>query len=127
MPLQEGQRWNSSSSCRGSSSLEEKVLGAAPKAKAAPDSLKKLRSGDRNFSVDMSSSAEARAKKSSTEVIDVDVEGATSSSANPPKAKPMPKPSSAPKAAASSSAAPGRVVVLRSVHLRQPIRCLAQP
>ena len=86
-------------------------LGAAPKAKAAPDSLKKLRSGDKVINVDMSSSAEARAEKSSSEVMDVDMEeaaGASSSSANPPKAKPMPKPSSAPKAAASSSAAPGR-------------------
>ncbi|CAK9024014.1 unnamed protein product, partial [Durusdinium trenchii] len=86
-------------------------LGAAPKAKAAPDSLKKLRTGDTVVNVDMSSSAEARAKKSSSEVIDVDMEetaGASSSSANPPKAKPMPKPSSVPKAAAPSSAAPGR-------------------
>ncbi|CAK9049426.1 unnamed protein product, partial [Durusdinium trenchii] len=80
-------------------------------AKAAPDSLKKLRTGDTVVNVDMSSSAEARAKKSSSEVVDVEMEekaGASSSSANPPKAKPMPKSSSVPKAAASSTAAPGR-------------------
>ena len=61
-------------------------LGAAPKAKAAPDSLKKLRSGDTVVSVDMPSSAEARAKKSSSEVVDVEMEetaGASSSSILP--------------------------------------------
>ena len=86
-------------------------LGAAPKAKAAPDSLKKLRTGDKVVNVDMSSSAEAGAKKGSSEVVDVEMEetaGTSSSSANPPKAKHMPKPSSVTKAAASSSAAPGR-------------------
>ncbi|CAK9073103.1 unnamed protein product, partial [Durusdinium trenchii] len=86
-------------------------LGAAPKAKAAPDSLKKLRTGDKVVNVDMSSSAEARAKKGSSEVVDVEMEetaGTSSSSANPTKAKPMPKPSSVPKAAASRTAAPGR-------------------
>ncbi|CAK9021041.1 UPF0187 protein [Durusdinium trenchii] len=49
-------------------------LGAAPKAKAAPDSLKKLRTGDKVVNVDMSSSAEAGAQKGSSEVVDVEME-----------------------------------------------------